>query len=49
MRSKALRIEFLMGIVALALRRPYTFLVAGLLILLLGITAVLKTLTDVFP
>ncbi|MEN3175812.1 efflux RND transporter permease subunit [Gluconobacter sp. OJA] len=38
-----------MGIVAFALRRPYTFLVAGVLILLLGITAVFRTPTDVFP
>lgn len=38
-----------MGIVAFALRRPYTFLVAGALILLLGVTAVFKTPTDIFP
>ncbi|MCQ9154315.1 efflux RND transporter permease subunit [Acidomonas methanolica] len=38
-----------MGIVAFALRRPYTFLVAGVLILLLGVTAVLRTPTDIFP
>jgi len=38
-----------MGIVGLALRRPYTFLVAGVLILLLGISAIFRTPTDVFP
>lgn len=38
-----------MGIVAFALRRPYTFLVAGVLILLLGISAIFRTPTDVFP
>ncbi|WP_342630067.1 efflux RND transporter permease subunit [Nguyenibacter vanlangensis] len=38
-----------MGIVGLALRRPYTFLVAGVLILLLGVSAIFRTPTDVFP
>ncbi|CAI9121890.1 efflux RND transporter permease subunit [Brytella acorum] len=38
-----------MGIVAFALRRPYTFFVAGVLILLTGITALFRTPTDVFP
>ncbi|OUJ14326.1 efflux RND transporter permease subunit [Acetobacter sp. DsW_063] len=38
-----------MGIVAFALRRPYTFLVAGVLVVLLGVTAVFRTPTDVFP
>ena len=38
-----------MGIVRLALRRPYTFLVSGILILLLGTSALLRTPTDVFP
>ena len=38
-----------MGIVRLALRRPYTFLVAGILVLLLGTSALLRTPTDVFP
>ncbi|MBL7234732.1 efflux RND transporter permease subunit [Komagataeibacter oboediens] len=38
-----------MGIVGFALRRPYTFLVGGVLILLLGIAAIFRTPTDVFP
>ncbi|MBM9403293.1 efflux RND transporter permease subunit [Gluconacetobacter azotocaptans] len=38
-----------MGIVGFALRRPYTFLVGGVLILLLGVTAIFRTPTDVFP
>jgi multidrug efflux pump subunit AcrB len=38
-----------MGIVRLALRRPYTFLVAGILVVLLGSAALLRTPTDVFP
>ncbi|NIE81690.1 efflux RND transporter permease subunit [Asaia sp. As-1742] len=38
-----------MGIVGFALRRPYTFLVGGVLILLLGVTALFRTPADVFP
>src|SRR6185436_8435316 len=38
-----------MWIVRLALRRPYTFIVLGLLILILGPLAILRTPTDVFP
>src|SRR6266478_663190 len=38
-----------MWIVKLALRRPYTFVVMALLILLLGITSIKKTPTDIFP
>ena len=38
-----------MWIVKLALRRPYTFVVMALLILLLGVADVKKTPTDVFP
>jgi multidrug efflux pump subunit AcrB len=38
-----------MWIVKLALRRPYTFLVLAVLIVFLGIFAVLKTPTDIFP
>jgi hypothetical protein len=33
----------------IALRRPYTFFVTGVLILLMGITALFRTPTDVFP
>ena len=38
-----------MWIVRLALRRPYTFIVLGLLILILGPLAIVRTPTDVFP
>ncbi len=38
-----------MWIVRLALRRPYTFVVAALLILILGPIVIFRTPTDVFP
>ena len=38
-----------MWIVRLALDRPYTFVVLAVLILLLGVSAVLTTPTDIFP
>src|SRR2546425_96607 len=38
-----------MWIVRLALRRPYTFIVMGLTILLLGVFAIVTTPTDIFP
>jgi len=38
-----------MNIVRLALHRPYTFLVLGIAILLLGVSAILRTPTDIFP
>ncbi len=38
-----------MNIVRFALHRPYTFLVLGIAILLLGVSAVLRTPTDIFP
>lgn len=38
-----------MWIVKLALRRPYTFVVMALLILLLGVASIKNTPTDVFP
>ena len=38
-----------MWIVQLALRRPYTFVVMAILILILGIVTVQRTPTDVFP
>jgi CzcA family heavy metal efflux pump len=38
-----------MWIVHLALRRPYTFLVLALTILMMGIFAILRTPTDIFP
>jgi multidrug efflux pump subunit AcrB len=37
------------GIVKLALRRPYTFVVMALLILIFGVTSALRTPTDIFP
>jgi len=38
-----------MWIVRLALRRPYTFVVAAILLLILGTVAILRTPTDIFP
>src|SRR6516162_4636204 len=38
-----------MWIVRLALRRPYTFVVMAILILVMGMVAILKTPTDIFP
>ena len=38
-----------MWIVNVALRRPYTFLVLAILILLMGLLAILRTATDIFP
>jgi multidrug efflux pump subunit AcrB len=38
-----------MWIVRLALRRPYTFIVVAIVILLLGVFAILRTPTDIFP
>ncbi|HVJ08495.1 MAG TPA: efflux RND transporter permease subunit [Acidisarcina sp.] len=38
-----------MWIVRLALRRPYTFVVFALLLLILGPVAILRTPTDIFP
>src|ERR1700722_7932506 len=38
-----------MWIVRLALRRPYTFVVASILILILGIVSIVRTPVDIFP
>ncbi|HET8576447.1 MAG TPA: efflux RND transporter permease subunit, partial [Methylomirabilota bacterium] len=38
-----------MWIVRLALRRPYTFIVMGLAIVILGVFAIVTTPTDIFP
>jgi multidrug efflux pump subunit AcrB len=38
-----------MWIVKIALQRPYTFLVLAILILLMGVLAILRTATDIFP
>src|SRR2546421_6103858 len=49
--NRALRSRHQQGmwIVRLALRRPYTFVVMGLTILLLGVFAIVTTPTDIFP
>ncbi|MDB5458273.1 MAG: transporter [Caulobacteraceae bacterium] len=39
----------MVGIVKLALRRPYTFIVMALLILIFGVISVFRTPTDIFP
>jgi multidrug efflux pump subunit AcrB len=38
-----------MWIVKLALNRPYTFIVASILILLLGVSSIATMPTDIFP
>ncbi|HEX9899325.1 MAG TPA: efflux RND transporter permease subunit, partial [Candidatus Methylomirabilis sp.] len=38
-----------MWIVRLALRRPYTFVVAALALLLLGVVTISRMPTDIFP
>src|SRR5271155_5819382 len=38
-----------MWIVRLALRRPYTFVVAAMLVLIIGIISILNMPTDIFP
>ncbi len=38
-----------MWIVRIALRRPYTFVVASILLLVVGVAAILRTPTDIFP
>jgi len=38
-----------MWIVRLALRRPYTFIVASILLLILGTVSIIRTPTDIFP
>jgi multidrug efflux pump subunit AcrB len=38
-----------MWIVRLALRRPYTFVVASILLLILGVVSITRTPTDIFP
>ena len=39
----------MVGIVRLALSRPYTFVVMALLILIFGAMAAIRTPTDIFP
>ena len=38
-----------MWIVRLALRRPYTFVVMSMLIVIMGTMAIIRTPTDIFP
>ena len=38
-----------MWIVRLALRRPYTFVVAAILLLILGVVSIVRTPTDILP
>jgi multidrug efflux pump subunit AcrB len=38
-----------MWLVRLALRRPYTFVVLSLLILILGVSSIVKTPVDILP
>jgi multidrug efflux pump subunit AcrB len=39
----------MIGIVKLALRRPYTFIVMALLIMIFGVASALRTPPDIFP
>src|SRR6201982_2318354 len=39
----------MVGIVKLALRRPYSFIVMAMLILIFGVASALRTPTDIFP
>jgi multidrug efflux pump subunit AcrB len=39
----------MIGVVKLALRRPYTFVVMALLIMIAGVASALRTPTDIFP
>ena len=39
----------MVGIVRLALRRPYTFIVMALLIMIFGVASAFRTPTDIFP
>ncbi|MCH4092008.1 efflux RND transporter permease subunit [Acetobacter sp.] len=39
----------MIGIVRIALRQPYTFVVMALLILIIGVASALRTPTDIFP
>src|SRR5436190_24330592 len=38
-----------MWIVRLALRRPYTFVVASMLVLIVGVLSIVRMPTDIFP
>jgi hypothetical protein len=45
----AKREAIMIGIVKLALRRPYTFIVMALLIMIFGVGSALRTPIDIFP
>jgi multidrug efflux pump subunit AcrB len=44
-----MREAIVVGIVRLALRRPYTFIVMALLIMIFGVASAFRTPTDIFP
>src|SRR3977135_4366059 len=48
-RSALAREAIMIGIVKLALRRPYTFIVMAVLIMIFGIGSALRTPIDIFP
>src|SRR3977135_1428725 len=48
-RSALAREAIMIGIVKLALRRPYTFIVMAVLIMIFGVASALRTSTDIFP
>src|SRR5580693_1962640 len=39
----------MLGIVRIALNKPYTFVIMAMLIVIFGVTAAIKTPTDIFP
>lgn len=39
----------MLQLVLIALRRPYTFVVAAILIVILGVLAIFRTPVDIFP
>ncbi len=47
--SDCLKSQHLMWIVQLALRRPYTFVIMSMPIMILGALATLRMPTDIFP
>jgi len=48
-RNVSWSMSIMVGIVKLALRRPYTFIVMALLITIFGVASALRTPTDIFP
>ncbi|MBI1686770.1 hypothetical protein [Caulobacter hibisci] len=39
----------MISLVRIALSRPYTFVVAAIMVLIVGVLAVVRTPTDIFP